>query len=83
MHELSYRFAFKMETEARRGLGYADVPDGTSSKNRSKGNEGIRLKVNRYQYSGFTGGGLFSFCPASSNSPLALRLALSILMTPI
>jgi hypothetical protein len=27
----------------------AGVPDGTSSKNRPKGNEGIRLKTNRYQ----------------------------------
>ena len=28
-----YRFAFKMETEASRGLGYAGVPGGTSRKN--------------------------------------------------
>ena len=35
-----------METEAIRGLGYAGVPRGTSSKNRPNGNEGIRLKAN-------------------------------------
>jgi hypothetical protein len=47
----SYRFAFKMDTEARRGLGYAGVPGGTSSKNRLKGNEGRRLKAKRYHMS--------------------------------
>ena len=45
-----YRFVFKMETEASRGLGYAGVPGGTSSKNRLKGNEGMHLKANRYRY---------------------------------
>ena len=43
-----YRLAFKMDTEASRGLGYAGVPGGTSSKNRLKGNEGRRLKAKRY-----------------------------------
>ena len=38
-----------METEASRGLGYAGVPCGTSSKNRPTGNEGIRLKANWYE----------------------------------
>jgi len=37
-----------MKTEASRGLGYAGVPGGTSSKNGLKGNEGIHLKANRY-----------------------------------
>ena len=46
------RFGFKMETEANRGLGYGGVPCGTSSKNKPKGNEGIRLKANRDE--GFT-----------------------------
>jgi prepilin-type N-terminal cleavage/methylation domain-containing protein len=41
-----------METEANRGLGYGGVPFGTSSKNKPKGNEGIRLKANRDE--GFT-----------------------------
>ena len=39
-----------METEALRGLVYGGVPWGTSSKNGPKGNEGIRLKANRYAY---------------------------------
>jgi len=38
-----------MHTEALRGLDYGDVPWGTSSKDRPKGNEGRRLKANRYQ----------------------------------
>jgi hypothetical protein len=41
-----WQFVFKMETEARRGVGYAGVPRGTSSKARPMGNEGIRLKTN-------------------------------------
>ena len=39
-----------MNTEASRGLGYAGVPCGTSSKNRLKGSEGRRLKAKWYQY---------------------------------
>ena len=39
-----------MDTEASRGLGYAGVPGGTSSKNRLKSNEGRRLKTNRYKW---------------------------------
>ena len=60
-----YRFAFKMDDpafsrvpRASRGLGYAGLPNGTSSKNRLKGNEGMRLKANRHQY----GTGLSESC---------------------
>src|SRR5271157_1463938 len=43
-----------MDTEARRGLGYAGVPGGTSSKNRPTGNEGRRLKPKRCYWSSAT-----------------------------
>ena len=49
-----YQFAFKMETEAFRGLGCAGVPRGTSKQNRPKCNEGIRLKGNWYYMSKIT-----------------------------
>jgi hypothetical protein len=39
-----------MKTEALRGLDYGGVPWGTSSKDRPKGNEGIRLNPNWYGY---------------------------------
>jgi hypothetical protein len=50
------QFAIKMDDpafgrvpRARRGLGCAGVPGGTSSKNGPTGNEGIRLRANWHQ----------------------------------
>jgi hypothetical protein len=37
-----------MKTEALRGLSCEGVPRGTSKQNRTKGNEGMRLKASWY-----------------------------------